>query len=849
MTAPKRSLSAGEGSLLEFFSKAPFSLEYEQRRSDLLKALNESYHHHVSNCEIYGQYCARLGKGPTDLFDSVEDIPFLPVQAFKYYAERLRSVSISSIKTSLSSSATNGVPSTILIDQITARRQVQCLANVLSSTLGGTRRTFLVCDVDPMTATNSAFGARSAAVRGFLNLARDSYYALRLTDDGQLTVDMDTITAFQEGVIAVGHPFVVFGFTYVLYNDVIKPMLSLPKVSAGKQGFVCHIGGWKKLEDDAVNRRTFAEGALHAFGVSEERVIDFYGFTEQMGVVYPSVDGEGLRIAPAFSDVIVRNVDTLRPQPDGVPGLLQFVTPLPFSYPGIAVLTDDYGVVVSRDGVLRDGRRGTLFKVLGRAKNVEVRGCGDIMATKVLRNAKALTSSKDTEASNRVLFHGGIKFPLAIALEKIELSSLPKQDISQLVDSVMSARRHLLSYTVDERIEIIAAAAVDWSDQSGALAPLRTQGLSFLQRWCEPSRLRRLMDEGLRGKRGVLDGLLATATPGRYLSAVPRGLCAHWLSGNVPLLGMLALVQCIISGNANILKAASSFSGVLPAILESLNKVAIESFSGRLLKGSDIAATIAVVYFDRDDLISAELLSRSADVRIAWGGREAVETIVNLPKKYDCEDVIFGPKLSFAVIGNENLISPLALKRIARRVATDCSVFDQEGCANPHTIFVESEDTEKVETFCARLALEMQQALVRIPKAPIDGGTASEVISVRLEYELGGKGKIWRSDGTQWTVLFDPDADQLAQPTYSRVVHVRKVRDALTVAKLATTDIQTIGLALNPARRHAFASLAAHNGAVRFPEIGRMTEFDVAWDGIYLVDRSVRWITVGGPFS
>jgi hypothetical protein len=142
----------------------------------------------------------------------------------------------------------------------------------------------------------------------------------------------------------------------------------------------------------------------------------------------------------------------------------------------------------------------------------------------------------------------------------------------------------------------------------------------------------------------------------------------------------------------------------------------------------------------------------------------------------------------------------------------------------------------------------MQHALLRIPKAPIDGGTASEVISVRLQYELGGKGKIWRSDGTQWTVLFDPDADQLAQPTYSRVVHVRKVRDALTVAKLATTDIQTIGLALDPARRHAFASLAAHNGAVRFPEIGRMTEFDVAWDGVYLVDRSVRWITVGGPF-
>lgn len=849
MSTNTRKTGGNGDPLLQYFAAEPFVGRHADRNRELLQALHQAYRHHLAGCETYERYCARFGFDEGTVFDRIEDFPYLPVHAFKHYANRLRSVSMSTIQTTLTSSATSGVPSTVLVDQLTARRQVQCLANVLQSTLGGSRRTFLVCDVDPASVASTALGARTAAVRGFLNLARESFYALRLDENGALKVDIDVVSAFRQQVVDSGSPFVIFGFTYVLYNDVIKPLLSLREAANTNQGFVCHIGGWKKLEDEAVDRRTFAAHARHVFGVPESKVIDFYGFTEQMGVVHPSVDVDGLRIAPGFSDVIVRDVDSLRPLPEGMPGLLEFVTPLPFSYPGIAVLTDDYGVVVSRDGALPDGRRGTLFKVIGRAKNVEVRGCGDIMASKVVRSTTKSMEVSRNRQGNRVLFNGRIAFPIHSVLESVDNSSLPEIEITQLVDSVMNARDRLLSYSADERIEIIAAAAAGWGDSSSPLAPLRTQGLSFLQKWCEPERLRRLMDEGLRGRRGALDGLMSTTTPGRYLSAVPRGLCAHWLSGNVPLLGMLALVQSIITGNANILKAASSFSGVLPALLDSLSTVEIRSFSGRSLKGIDLAESVAVVYFDRSDRTSAEALSKAADVRIAWGGREAVETIVDLPKKYDCEDVVFGPKLSFAVIGKDRLSSAADLKRMARRVATDCSVFDQHGCANPHTIFVESENLETVEEFCSMLAHEMQSALFRVPKAPIDGGAAAAITAARLEFELGERGKIWRSDGTQWTVLLDPHSTELAKPVYSRVVHVRRVANAMSVARLASSGIQTIGLALDPARRHSFAKQAAHLGAARFPEIGRMTEFDVAWDGMYLADRSVRWVTIGGPFT
>jgi hypothetical protein len=64
--------------------------------------------------------------------------------------------------------------------------------------------------------------------------------------------------------------------------------------------------------------------------------------------------------------------------PDGTVGLLEFVCPLPQSYPGIAVLLDDMGRIVARDAD-SDGWQGTGFEIVGRAERAETRGCGDTM--------------------------------------------------------------------------------------------------------------------------------------------------------------------------------------------------------------------------------------------------------------------------------------------------------------------------------------------------------------------------------------------------------------------------------------------------------------------------------------
>jgi hypothetical protein len=197
------------------------------------------------------------------------------------------------------------------------------------------------------------------------------------------------------------------------------------------------------------------------------------------------------------------------------------------------------------------------------------------------------------------------------------------------------------------------------------------------------------------------------------------------------------------------------------------------------------------------------------------------------------------------VIGRDALAQPRLAKRAARHAATDASVFDQYACASPHTIFVEKGGATSPREFAEMLAAEMARAVVRIPKAPVDTGTATKVESMRLRYEFTGD--LWRSSGSEWTVLYD-EADGLAEPCYSRVITVRAIDDIMTAATYAHSGIQTVGTALAGPRKLAFASRASARGVERFPDLGRMTFFDSPWDGLFPMDRFVKWVTLGGPF-
>ena len=138
-------------------------------------------------------------------------------------------------------------------------------------------------------------------------------------------------------------------------------------------GILVHSGGWKKLQEAAVDPDTFRRRVHAVTGVG--RVINFYGMVEQVGGVYFENPIDHLH-APIYSEVIIRDPLTLTPVPDGQPGLVQVLSCLPTSYPGHSLLTEDLGVIrgVDPEGT---GMGGRCFEILGRVPKAELRGCSD----------------------------------------------------------------------------------------------------------------------------------------------------------------------------------------------------------------------------------------------------------------------------------------------------------------------------------------------------------------------------------------------------------------------------------------------------------------------------------------
>jgi len=175
----------------------------------------------------------------------------------------------------------------------------------------------------------------------------------------------------------------VYGFTYVIWTHLVQPLqgqgitLDLPGVR------VLHSGGWKRLEQQAVTRDVFVQGVASVFGCAADRVVDYYGMVENVGVIYPDCD-QGNKHVPAFAEVIVRDPLSLAPVKAGERGLIQVCSVLPTSFPGFLLLTEDMADVVGYDNC-SCGRSGISFRFAGRAPKAELRGCGNLENTRYQR--------------------------------------------------------------------------------------------------------------------------------------------------------------------------------------------------------------------------------------------------------------------------------------------------------------------------------------------------------------------------------------------------------------------------------------------------------------------------------
>lgn len=339
----------------------PYGHAQTDKEAWLLGGLKQLTRHHRAACPPYDAW-VRAMFPPPDSAGRLADLPWLPVGVFKSHL--LRSVPEEAVVRVLTSSGTSGgAVSRIALDAATAGRQGRVLAAIMRTVLGPRRLPMLIVDSPTAVTGAGPLSARGAGILGMMPFGHDHTFLL----DDALAVRTGVLAAFLDRHGRA--PFLIFGMTAMVWTHLLPA-----KAADLANGVLIHGGGWKSLEERGVDNDAFKETLKRRAGLS--RVINFYGMAEQVGSVL--LEGEDGRLhPPATADVIIRDPASLNEVPTGTAGLIQVVSLLPTSYPGHSILTEDWGRVDAIDAGTWKGKSVT---VLGRVKQAELRGCGDILA-------------------------------------------------------------------------------------------------------------------------------------------------------------------------------------------------------------------------------------------------------------------------------------------------------------------------------------------------------------------------------------------------------------------------------------------------------------------------------------
>ncbi len=323
--------------------------------------------HHYKHCIEYKNIIEKL-KINLKKIDNVEDFPMIPVQLFKHFD--LLSVKREKVVKKLISSGTSGQnPSKIYLDKNNALAQTKALDTIFQKMVSDKRLPMLIVDRNPNLDDRNILNAKSAAIYGFSIFGKNHSYLLNKENK----IDFDNLSKFLN--LYGKEKFLIFGFTSMIFEKLINNINIKKKSYDFNKGILVHGGGWKRMENLKISNKNFKKKLKTKLNL--DKIFNYYGLVEQTGSIFFESSKCGYFHTSIFSDIIIRD-SKFRVLGKKSKGLIQLLSVLPTSYPGHNILTEDIGEIIGEDDC-KCGLKGKYFKIYGRAKEAEMRGCSDVI--------------------------------------------------------------------------------------------------------------------------------------------------------------------------------------------------------------------------------------------------------------------------------------------------------------------------------------------------------------------------------------------------------------------------------------------------------------------------------------
>ena len=158
-------------------------------------------------------------------------------------------------------------------------------------------------------------------------------------------------------------------YTFFLFRLLEERGLSfkLPKNSKIMLG-----GGWKQFYQEAADKETFYKLAKKTLNIDEENIIEFFGAVEHP-ILYTDCAAHHFHV-PVYSNIVIRDPDTLEPLGMEQTGLVNLISPLCKATPILSIMTDDLGIL--HDGSnCPCGVKSPYLEIVGRVAPEDIKTC------------------------------------------------------------------------------------------------------------------------------------------------------------------------------------------------------------------------------------------------------------------------------------------------------------------------------------------------------------------------------------------------------------------------------------------------------------------------------------------
>jgi hypothetical protein len=326
---------------------------------DEIKKLNK---YHFENCQIYAELIKNMG-----WLNKMENDPlsiYLHCNLFKYQRIQTGTSKIEDLVLT-SSGTTSKLKSKIYTDFETRIGQQKALRKIMTRDIIKQKTRNLPYYVISSNNILNQQNAKYAAVKGFSMLSKEINFLL--TEQGTINDEILEKLVSENGTV------LLFGFTYDMYR-FLKTLDDFPEklnMSSSKI-ILLHGGGWKKMEEESVTNEELKSLARRV--LLQVEVINYYGMIEQPGSIYVECS-HGFFHEHEYGTIITRDTN-LEEQENGRDGIVQVISSLPKSYPGHSILTEDVGTIFGQD-CCKCGKLGKYFKIRGRLRKTQLKGCSD----------------------------------------------------------------------------------------------------------------------------------------------------------------------------------------------------------------------------------------------------------------------------------------------------------------------------------------------------------------------------------------------------------------------------------------------------------------------------------------